>query len=94
MSQFDILDQVKTASQKKPKLKTREANKSTVSPPSRAMKPKGRSPGKSNDDRYFQIGPYIKRTTYIEIKKRLIDDHKNRDLSDLVEELLSQWISQ
>lgn len=48
--------------------------------------------GKSRNDDYTQVLTYIRRDTHREIKKVLIDDFAKRDLSDLVEELLSDWL--
>lgn len=48
--------------------------------------------GKSSNKDYTQVLTYIRRDTHKQIKKALIDDPLNRDLSDLVEELLAEWI--
>lgn len=48
---------------------------------------------KSRNADYAQVLTYIRRNTHKEIKKVLIDDPQNRDLSDLVEELLSSWLN-
>ncbi len=48
--------------------------------------------GKSSNNDYTQVLTYIRRDTHRQIKKVLIDDIEERDLSDLVEELLSDWL--
>lgn len=48
--------------------------------------------GKSSNNEYTQVLTYIRRDTHRQIKKVLIDDIEERDLSDLVEELLSDWL--
>lgn len=46
--------------------------------------------GKRSNADYVQISAYIKRETHRAAKKILIDDE--RDLSQLIEELLSAWV--
>lgn len=48
--------------------------------------------GKSSNADYTQVLTYIRRDTHRQIKKVLIDDPDERNLSDLVEELLSDWL--
>lgn len=48
--------------------------------------------GKSSNADYTQVLTYIRRDTHRGIKKVLIDDPGERDLSDLVEELLGDWL--
>ncbi len=48
--------------------------------------------GKSSNADYTQVLTYIRRDTHRRIKKVLIDDPDERNLSDLVEELLSDWL--
>jgi hypothetical protein len=59
----------------------------------------GRPPGgkRSNPD-YEQVSHYIRADTHKEVKKLLLDekprpDKSRRDMSDLIEELLSEWVS-
>lgn len=47
--------------------------------------------GKRSDPKYLQVGAYIPITLDRKIKKALIDD--GRDFSQLVEDLLTQWVS-
>jgi len=48
--------------------------------------------GKREDADYGKIGVYIRHHTIAEVKARLIRDRK--DLSDLIQQLLDQWLSQ
>ncbi len=48
--------------------------------------------GKSSNAEYTQVLSYIKRDTHRAVKKALFDDLQNRDLSELVEELLTGWL--
>lgn len=48
--------------------------------------------GKSRHPDYTQALAYIKKDTHRTIKKMLIDDPIKRNLSDLIEELLTNWI--
>jgi hypothetical protein len=51
-----------------------------------------KKPGKSRNTDFTQVLTYIRRDTHRQTKKVLIDDPDERDLSDLVEELLSGWL--
>jgi len=51
--------------------------------------------GKSSNPEYTQTSVYVKRTTYNNIKRKLLDENvegTGRDYSDLVEELLTIWL--
>jgi hypothetical protein len=48
--------------------------------------------GKSSNPEYKQISAYIRRSTHRDAIKRLADEDGRRDLSDVIEELLSQWL--
>lgn len=50
------------------------------------------SVGKSSNADYTQVLSYIRRDTHRAVKKALFDDPQNRDLSELVEELLTGWL--
>ncbi len=60
-----------------------------IQPPPETKK---RIAGKSSNAAYAQVLTYIKRDTHREVKKALLDDKNNRDLSELVEELLTDWL--
>ena len=50
-----------------------------------------RAGGKSSDPDYVQISAYIRKETHKATRKLLLDEDK--DMSELVEELLHQWVS-
>ncbi len=54
-------------------------------------KKKGRRKGKRSDPDYEQVGVYIPKKLHIEIKKILVE-HQDTDFSDLVSNLLQEWI--
>ena len=57
----------------------------------RQPKKKGRPRGKRSNPDYEQVTAYIKKETYKNVKKRLLDDPEERDFSTLLEELLDRW---
>ena len=50
-----------------------------------------KSTGKRTDPAYKQVGAYVKRDTYLQIQKLLLDQ-PDKDFSDLVQELLSTYL--
>lgn len=52
----------------------------------------GRRSGKSSDPDFTQVLTYIKKATHKDVRKALLDDEEG-DLSDLVENLLSDWLA-
>lgn len=52
---------------------------------------KSKSTGKRTDPTYKQVGAYVKKDTYLQIQKLLLDK-PNKDFSDLVQELLSDYL--
>ena len=52
---------------------------------------KRKSTGKRTDPSYKQVGAYIKKDTYLQIQKLLLDK-PDKDFSDLVQELLSTYL--
>ena len=52
---------------------------------------KRKSTGKRTDPAYKQVGAYIKKDTYLQIQ-RLLLEQPDKDFSDLVEELLSDYL--
>ena len=47
--------------------------------------------GKRTDPSYKQVGAYVKKDTYLQIQKLLLDK-PDKDFSDLVQELLSTYL--
>ncbi len=101
MSQFASLfkTEPKEKTEAKPITKLKDQKKKSETPPSPAeikiqppMEIKKRIAGKSSNADYAQVLTYIKRDTHREVKKALLDDKNTRDLSELVEELLTNWL--
>lgn len=85
---------IKTQTQaaEKPKAASGTAGKSLQLQEEPKMADNPKKTGKSSNADYTQVLTYIRRDTHRQIKKVLIDDLDERDLSDLVEELLSDWL--
>lgn len=56
------------------------------------LPPKSRNRGKRSNPDYEQVGIYIQRDIHIEVKKILIAEPEH-DFSDLVNELLKEWLN-
>jgi glucan-binding YG repeat protein len=93
MSQFDGLLDLKKGIKPKPSKKPKTVKKNKTTPPLPKKKNKEISVGKSNKDSEFvQTSIYVKKDTQISVKAELLTDHKKRDFSDLVQELLDGWL--
>lgn len=57
-----------------------------------ASKLPGRPRGKSADPEFTQITAYIRKDTHRNVKIELLKEGKDRELSELVEDLLSSWL--
>ncbi len=60
-------------------------------PEAKTIKTKGS--GKRSDPDYVQISAYIRKETHREAKRKLLEEDSERDLSDVIEELLRNWVS-
>lgn len=49
--------------------------------------------GKSSNPEFLQVSAYLRKETHKTARKLLMDDDQGRDLSDLMEQLLQEWIS-
>ena len=49
--------------------------------------------GKRSDPDYEQVSAYIRRETYKNVKIALLQSANHQNFSDLVEELLAQWLN-
>lgn len=65
-----------------------------VAPPSPQAAPvrRGRPNGKRSDPDYVGFTTYIRRDTHHDIKLALLKEKQGRQMSELVEELLREWI--
>lgn len=55
-------------------------------------KKRGRPRGKRSDSDYTQVTAYIRSDTHVGVQMLLLKDGKQKDFSDLVEELLAKWL--
>ena len=79
----DALKQAKKASTKTKEQKVEKVEE---------VKPKKRkSSGKRTDPDFKQVGAYIRKDTYLQIQKLLLEQ-PDKDFSDLVEELLTDYL--
>jgi hypothetical protein len=53
---------------------------------------KGRPPGKRSNADYQPTTVFLRKATKNTAQRRLMDDTEKRDLSELIEQLLSQWV--
>jgi hypothetical protein len=51
------------------------------------------STGKRTDPAYTQISAYVRKTTVLATKRALLDEVEERDVSELIEELLAAWLN-
>lgn len=63
-----------------------------LEPKSEERRPVGRPRGKRTDPEYRQVGAWVKKKTYNNVTKALIDEDR-REFSDLVQTLLEQWLA-
>jgi hypothetical protein len=54
---------------------------------------KGRPPGKRSNVDYRPTTVFLRKRTKNAAQQRLMDDPEGRDLSELIEQLLAQWIT-
>lgn len=57
-----------------------------------ATRPRRERVGKREDPNYHQCGLYIRKTTHKRARRRLEDTQPGKDMSELVQELLEQWL--
>ena len=48
--------------------------------------------GKSSNPEYKQISALIRKDTHREVVRALLDDNESRDVSDLLQDLLQEWL--
>jgi hypothetical protein len=71
------------------------ASVAVLEPPARtsAKRSKRERVGKKSDPNYHLYGLYLRKATEKRTRRRLEDTQPDKDLSDLVQELLEQWLS-
>jgi hypothetical protein len=63
-----------------------------IEKPAAALKAPGRPPGKRSDPEYKQYSVLLKRQTHREVTKILRDQEDSPDVSELLQQLLEQWL--
>lgn len=53
----------------------------------------GRPTGKRSSTEYAQVTAYIRQTTHQQVKIALLQDGDGQEFSELVEDLLGQWLA-
>src|SRR5215831_7981660 len=81
------------------KLKQRPAEEQSIAPPDRpaaseAARGRGRPPGKRSDPDYQPTTVLLRKHTKKTATRLLEDTNAAHDLSDLIEQLLTEWIQQ
>lgn len=84
-SMFDKLAQTRQKAQKKPIEQEPDIDSQS--------KRRGRARGKRSDPNYEQVGAYIPKELNKQVKRLLIDED-DLDFSDLVAQLLEDWVKQ
>ncbi|MDJ0596888.1 MAG: hypothetical protein QNJ72_44165 [Pleurocapsa sp. MO_226.B13] len=97
MSKFkNILDAANQSPEPETVKKKTKATKKS-SPPIVDEKPepvkKGRPKGKRSNPDFEQVTAYVRSKTYRQTKIALLQQEKLEDFSELVEELLTEWLS-
>lgn len=73
--------------------KRRPQDQSTPEQAPTATSKRSRQTGKRSDPDFEQVTAYIRRQTHQETKIALLQEGSGRQFSELVEELLSKWLS-
>jgi hypothetical protein len=71
-----------------PRASERTENRATT------LKGPGRPPGKRSDPEFKQYSVLLKKQTHREVTKILRDQEDSPDVSELVQQLLEQWLKQ
>ncbi|MGE0103230.1 MAG: hypothetical protein AB7H86_04025 [Blastocatellales bacterium] len=92
----DILSQVKPQAglepetEAQPTVKKQSKKKASTKAP--APLPQGKRGGKSSDPNFTQATLYVRKDTHHNVKLRLLQENLGRDMSDLAEQLFSEWL--
>jgi hypothetical protein len=89
LSKFDKLFDARGAGKK-----GRAAKKGGVKKEAAEAEPRrrGRPSGKRSDPDYVGFTTYIRRDTHHDVKLALLQEKQGRELSELVEDLLTHWL--
>lgn len=67
--------------------------KITLSEAVPSVERKGKKEGKRSDPNYVQVGVYVPKSLHLQVKKLLLE-HPEIDMSDLVGQLLQDWVDE
>lgn len=92
---------VLTEKKQKPTEKRAKASKTPVpeqlptelSPIIEKTKQRGRPKAKRSDPDYLGFTTYIRKDTHLQVKIALLQEGQGRELSELVQELLTEWLN-
>lgn len=91
LSKFDSLLSGKSRKGASTKSGSKKAGVAPAFEPRRG-RPSGFAGGKRSDPEYTQITAYIRKDTHADVKIALLKDRDSRDMSDLVESLMMEWL--
>ena len=63
-----------------------------IEEPPPAPKQGRRKSGKRSDPDYTPVTIYLKKDTYTQVQMRMLEQGRRREVSDLVQDLLAQWL--
>jgi hypothetical protein len=66
---------------------------SGMRPNNSELKKRGRPKGKRSNPDYEQVTAYIRKETYRQSKIALLQQEEEQDFSELIEKLLTEWLS-
>lgn len=72
--------------------KGKQTEEDLEAPAQPSVKPRGRPKGKRSNPDFEQVTAYIRKRTHQEVKIALLQEGEDREFSELVEELLDQWL--
>jgi hypothetical protein len=70
--------------------RTRKSGQPTVEPSQQLTVQTSKQRAKSKDEDFVKFTTYVRKRTHRAVKTRLVE--QGREMSDLVEELLSEWL--
>lgn len=94
MSKFQsILDVANSRQDTTPKKKPSSKRVRDAGPAAQPIAPRrGRPAGKRSDPDYEQVTAYIRKDTHKDVKIALLQEGQGREFSELVQDLLADWI--
>lgn len=88
----EVGKELETNKKEKKDSKKAKPKTETTEPDSSVEKKRTRKLGKRSDPDFTQAPAFIRKTTYQQVKIKLITDPNFKDYSELVEALLAKWL--